>query len=212
MTSFAPVIKVATGSIVLAVHPSMPADNVRDFVQYTKARPGEINYGSPGFGTPHHLAMELFKHATGTNLVHIPYKGTAGVMSDIVGNHVSAMFVPTHVALPHTNDNQIKLLGVASPERVAAVPKLPTIAEQGVPGFDVDLWFGLLAPAGTPSDIVARYNAAFNEFLRAPKMVDELAKQGLIASGGPPDVLRDLIAHDVLKWQKIIKDAGITAE
>jgi tripartite-type tricarboxylate transporter receptor subunit TctC len=212
VTSFVPVIKLATGSIVLAVHPSVPADNVQAFVRYAKARPGQINYGSPGFGTPHHLAMELFKQATGTDLVHIPYKGTSSVLSDIVGNHVSAMFVPTHVALPLAGDNQIRLLGVASPERVTAAPALPTIAEQGVPGFDVDLWYGLLSPAGTPPEIISRTNSAFNDFLRAPKLADEFAKQGLIASGGPPEVLHDLIAHDVRKWQKIIRDAGITAE
>jgi tripartite-type tricarboxylate transporter receptor subunit TctC len=212
IASFAPVVKLATGSIVLAVHSAIPADNVQDFVRYAKARPAQINYGSPGFGTPHHLAMELFKQATGTNLVHVPYKGTAGVMTDLVGNHVSAMFIPTHVALPHAVDKQIRILGVASPARVAVAPDLPTIAEQGVAGFDVDLWFGLLAPAGTPADVVARYNAALNEFLQAPKMVSELAKQGLIASGGTPDVLRDLIAHDLAKWRTIIHAAGITAE
>ena len=168
VTSFAPVVKLATGSIVLAVHPSVPADSVPAFVQYVKARPGEVNYGSPGFATPHHLAMELFKHATQTNLVHIPYKGTSGVMSDLVGNHVSAMFVPTHVALPLAEDKQIRILGVASTERVAAAPDVPTLVEQGVTGFDVDIWFGLLAPAGTPADVVARYNAIINEFLRSP--------------------------------------------
>ncbi len=156
--------------------------------------------------------MELFKQATGTDLVHVPYKGTSNVMSDLVGNHVSAMFIPTHVALPHAVDKQIKLLGVASLERVPAAPDVPTLDEQGVTGFEVDLWFGLLAPAGTPADIVNRYNAALNEFLRSPRMVAELAKQGLIASGGTPDALRELIAHDFAKWAKIIKDAGITAE
>lgn len=212
VSSFTPVIKLATGSIVLAVHPSVPADSVQSFVRYAKTRPGAINYGSPGFGTPHHLAMELFKQATGTNLVHIPYKGTAGVMSDIIGNHVSAMFVPVHVALPLMEDKQIRVLGVASPERVMAAPMVPTIAEQGVPGFEVDLWYGLLAPAGTPAEIVTRYNTVFNEFLGSPAMMTELGKQGLIAAGGPPDILRDLIAHDLAKWHQIIKDAGITAE
>jgi tripartite-type tricarboxylate transporter receptor subunit TctC len=197
---------------VLAVHPSVPADNVPAFIQYAKARPGQINYGSPGFGTPHHLAMELFKQATGTNLVHIPYKGTSSVMSDLLGNHVSAMFIPTHVALPHANDHQIRVLGVASPERVAAAPAVPTIAEQGVPDFDVDLWFALLAPKETPPEIISRSNAVFNEFLHSPRIVDELARQGLIASGGTPEVLRELIAHDVVKWQKIIRDTGIATE
>jgi tripartite-type tricarboxylate transporter receptor subunit TctC len=212
ITSFAPVIKLATGSIVLAVHPSIPADTAKGFIEYAKARPGQINYGSPGFATPHHLAMELFKQATGTDLVHVPYKGTSNVMSDLVGNHVGAMFIPTHVALPHAVEKQIKLLGVASLERVQAAPDVPTLDEQGVTGFEVDLWFGLLTPAGTPADIVNRYNATLNEFLRSPKMVSELAKQGLIASGGTPDALRELIAHDFAKWAKIIKDAGITAE
>src|SRR5215470_1845527 len=210
--SFTPVIKLATGSIVLAVHPSVPVGTTRNFIQYAKSRPGELNYGSPGFATPHHLAMELFKQATGTDLVHVPYKGTANVMSDLVGNHVGAMFIPTHVALPHAVEKQIKLLGVASLERVSAAPDVPTLDEQGVTGFEVDLWFGLLAPAGTPTDIVNRYNATLNEFLRSPRMVAELAKQGLIASGGTPDAMRDLIAHDVAKWARIIKAAGITAE
>jgi tripartite-type tricarboxylate transporter receptor subunit TctC len=210
--SFAPVIKLATGSIVLAVHPSVPADSVKAFIRYVKARPGEINYGSPGFATPHHLAMELFKHATHTDLVHIPYKGTSGVMSDLVGNHVSAMFVPTHVALPLAADKQIRILGVASAERVAAAPDVPTLAEQGVTGFEVDLWFGLLAPAGTPADVVARYNAVVNEFLRSSVVTGTLAKQGLITAGGAPAVLSELIAGDMAKWQRVIRQAGITAE
>jgi tripartite-type tricarboxylate transporter receptor subunit TctC len=212
VTSFTPIIKLATGSIVLAVHPSVPANTVQEFIKYVKARPGQINYGSPGFGTPHHLAMELFKHATHTDLVHIPYKGTSGVMSDIVGNHVSAMFVPTHVALPIARGGKIRILGVASDQRVPVAPDVPTMEEQGVPDFEVDLWFGLLAPAGTPPEVIARYNTVLNEFLHAPKMVKELARQGLVASGGPPEVLRDLIAKDLAKWRKIITDAGITAE
>jgi tripartite-type tricarboxylate transporter receptor subunit TctC len=212
VTSFVPVVKLATGSIVLAVHPSVPADSVPAFVQYVKSRPGAVNYGSPGFATPHHLAMELFKHATQTDLVHIPYKGTSGVMSDLVGNHVSAMFVPTHVALQLAADRQIRILGVASAERVPAAPDVPTLNEQDVTGFDVDIWFGLLAPAGTPADVVARYNAAVNEFLRSPAVTATLAKQGLITAGGPPEVLGELIARDMAKWQKVIQQAGITAE
>jgi tripartite-type tricarboxylate transporter receptor subunit TctC len=210
--SFTPIIKLATGSIVLTVHPSVPADNVAAFIRYVKARPGEVNYGSPGFATPHHLAMELFKHATGTDLVHIPYKGTSGVMSDLVGNHVSAMFVPTHVALPLAADRQIRILGVASAERVAAAPEVPTLGEQGVTGFEVDIWFGLLAPAGTPADVVERYNTAINAFLRSPEVAGTLARQGLITAGGPPAALGELIARDMAKWQQVIQQAGITAE
>jgi tripartite-type tricarboxylate transporter receptor subunit TctC len=143
---------------------------------------------------------------------HFLYKGTSGVMSDLVGNHVSAMFVPTHVALPLAADRQIRILGVASPQRVAAAPDVPTLAEQGVTGFDVDIWFGLLAPTGTAPDVIARYNAVINEFLRSPAVTGALAKQGLITAGGPPEVLATLIAHDMAKWQKVIQQAGITAE
>jgi tripartite-type tricarboxylate transporter receptor subunit TctC len=120
--------------------------------------------------------------------------------------------VPTHVALPLADAKEIRILGVASDKRVAAAPDVLTLIEQGLPGFEVDLWFGLLAPAGTPPEVVTRYNIALNEFLRAPKMIDELGKQGLVSAGGPPEVLRELIAHDLAKWQKIIRNAAITAE
>ena len=213
VTSFDPIIKLATGTIVLAVHPSVPANDVRAFVAWVKAQPpGSVNYGSAGFATPHHLSMELFKHAAGVNLTHIPYKGTSGVMTDLIGNHVSAMFIPTHVALPFMRDKQIRVLGVAGRERSAAVPDIPTLHEQGLGEVENDLWFGLLAPAGTPPEIVARYNSAINDIIRTREMIASLAKQGLVVSGGGPDVLRDLIVKDRIKWAKVIADAGIRAE
>jgi tripartite-type tricarboxylate transporter receptor subunit TctC len=211
--SFDPIIKLATGTIVLAVHPSVPAKDVREFVAWVKAQlPGSVNYGSAGFATPHHLSMELFKQAAGVNLTHIPYKGTSGVMTDLIGNHVSAMFIPTHVALPFMRDKHIRVLGVAGRERSAAVPDVPTLHEQGLGEVENDLWFGLLAPAGTLPEIVARYNTAINEIIRTKEMIASLAKQGLVVSGGGPDVLRDLIVKDRIKWAKVIADAGIRAE
>ena len=141
--------------------------------------PGSINYGSAGFATPHHLSMELFKQAAGVNLTHVPYKGTSGVMNDLVGNHVSAMFIPTHVAMPFMQRKQIRVLGIASRERVPAVPDIPTLQEQGIGEVENDLWFGLLAPAGTPPETVARFNTAINEIIRTKDMVASLAKQGL---------------------------------
>lgn len=213
VTSFAPIIKLATGSIVLAVHPSVPAKTAQEFVAWVKTRPpGSVNYGSAGFATPHHLSMELFKLAAGVNLTHIPYKGTAGVMTDLVGNHVSAMFIPTHVALPFMRQQQIRVLGIAAQERSAAVPDVPTLAEQGLGEVENDLWFGLLAPTGTPADAIKRYNGAINEIIRSKEMVASLAKQGLVVSGGAPEVLRDLIVKDRAKWAKVIASAGIKAE
>jgi tripartite-type tricarboxylate transporter receptor subunit TctC len=211
--SFDPIIKLATGTIVLAVHPSVPANNVREFVAYVKSQPpGSVNYGSAGFATPHHLSMELFKQASGVNLTHIPYKGTSGVMTDLIGNHVSAMFIPTHVAMPFMRDKQIRVLGIAGRERSAAVPDIPTLHEQGLGDVENDLWFGLLTPAGTPGEVIQRFNAAINEIIRTKEMVASLVKQGLVVSGGGPDVLRDLIVKDRTKWAKVIADAGIKAE
>jgi tripartite-type tricarboxylate transporter receptor subunit TctC len=213
VTSFEPIIKLATGTIVLAVHPSVPANNVREFVAWVKSQPpGTVNYGSAGFATPHHLSMELFKQAAGVSLTHIPYKGTSGVMTDLIGNHVSAMFIPTHVAMPFMRDKQIRVLGIAGRDRSAAVPDVPTLHEQGLGEVENDLWFGLLTPAGTPPDVVARYNTAINEIIRTKDMVASLAKQGLVVSGGGPEVLRDLIVKDRAKWAKVIADAGIKAD
>ena len=195
VTSFTPIVKLATGSIVLAVHPSVPADPVQTFVQYVKARPGEVNYGSPGFATPHHLPMELFKHATQTNLVHIPYKGTSGVMSDLVGNHVSAMFVPTHVALPLADDKQIRILGVASTERVAAAPDVPTLDRAG---RDRLRGRHLVRAAGAGRNRARCGRALQRRHQRIPPLAGHrggtLAKQGLITAGGPPEVLGELVA------------------
>jgi tripartite-type tricarboxylate transporter receptor subunit TctC len=213
VTSFTPIIKLATGSIVPAVHPSVPAKTAQEFIAHIKSRPpGSINYGSAGFATPHHLSMELFKLAAGVNVTHIPYKGTSGVMTDLLGNHVSAMFIPTHVALPFMRQKQIRVLGIAGAERSAAVPDVPTLHEQGLGDVENDLWFGLLAPAGTPVDAVKRYNSAINEIIRSKEMVTSLAKQGLIVAGGAPEVLRDLIVKDRAKWAKVLADAGIKAE
>jgi tripartite-type tricarboxylate transporter receptor subunit TctC len=211
--SFEPIIKLATGSIVLCVHPSVPAHTAQEFVTWVKSQPpGTVNYGSAGFATPHHLSMELFKQAAGVNLTHVPYKGTSGVLTDLIGNHVSAMFIPTHVALPFMTDGQIRVLGIASPKRAAVMPNIPTLAEQGFGEVDNDLWFGLLAPVGTPADAIARFNTTVNEIIRTKEMAASLAKQGLIVSGGGPEVLRDLIVKDRAKWAKVIADAGIKAQ
>ena len=186
---------------------------MREFVAYVKSQPlRSVNYGSAGFATPHHLSMELFKQAAGVNLTHIPYKGTSGVMTDLIGNHVSAMFIPTHVAMPFARDKQIRVLGIAGRERSAAMPDVPTLHEQGLSDVENDLWFGLLTPACTPPDVVQRYNAAINEIIRTKEMVASLAKQGLVVSGGDPEVLRDLIVKDRAKWAKVIADAGIKAD
>jgi tripartite-type tricarboxylate transporter receptor subunit TctC len=210
--SFEPIVEVATGALALAAHPSVPAKSVKELVAAAKAAPGTIDYASPGRGTPQHLAMELFKLTAGVDLKHVPYTGSAGAVKDLVGGHVKAMFIPVHTVLPLAQDGQVRVLAIGSDRRSPMAPAVPTLAEEGVAGFDVDLWYGLLAPAGTPKEIVQRYNAAVNEILGTPRVREALEKQGLVAVGGPPERLGDLVRKDLDRWGRVVKDAGITAE
>ncbi len=210
--SFTPIIEVAAGFMVLAVHPSVPATSTQEFVDYVRARPGQIDYASPGIGSPHHLTMELFRLAVRAKLMHIPHKDMGGAIASLAGGHVSAMFSPLNSALPPAQDRRIRLLAVASKERAQAAPEVPTLAEQGLPGIESNVWFGMVAPAGTPREIVAKYNAAINEILRTPQTVERLAKQGLVAVGGSPDEFARFIAADIVKWRTVVKEAGIAAE
>ena len=210
--SFAPIVAPGYGVLALAVHPSLPVKTTKEFIDYAKAHPGTIDYGSPGIGTPHHLAMELFKLSTGTDVRHIPYRGSAGAVTDIIGGHVKTGFLAVHLALPLLQNNQVRLLGVASLERSKVTPDLATLDAQGIAGFEVNLWYGLLAPAGTARDIVMKYNAVVNEILRQPQTVEALGKQGLTLAGGTPEQFARFIATDAAKWQKVVKEAGIAAQ
>ena len=212
LKSFSPIIMPGYGVLALAVHPSLPVKTTQDFVDYAKKHPNEIDYGSPGIGTPHHLAMELFKLSTGINVRHIPYRGSAGAVTDLLGGHVKSGFMAVHLALPLVKDNQMRLLGVASLERTKVAPDVPTLDSQGIKDFEVNLWYGLLAPAGTPADMIKRYNSVVAEILREPKVVESLAKQGLTINAGTPEQLSQFLAADAVKWQKVVKDAGIAAQ
>jgi len=210
--SFEPIAEIATGILALVVHPSLNVTTFPELIALARSKPGEINYASPGRGTPQHLAMELLKLTAQINLTHIPYPGSAGAVKDLAGGHVSAMFLPIHTALPLAETGQIRILAVGSQARAQQAAHVPTLAELGVTDFDVDLWYGVLAPAGTPKAIVDRYNAVFNEILAQPGVREVLEKQGLIARGGPPERLAELIAKDRLRWAKVVKDAEITSE
>jgi len=209
--SFTPIIKVATGALALAVHPSIPVHSTKEFIVYLRTRPGQLNYSSPGVGVPHHLAMELFKLTAKVDVAHVPYRGAAGAIQDLVGGHVSASFVALHGALPLMQDNQLRLLAIASTERAPAAPQLPTLIEEGLP-VEVDLWFGIFVPAGTPAAIGKRYNKEINEILREPQIVEKLGKQGLTVAGGTPEHLGEFILRDIVKWRKLIAEARISAE
>lgn len=212
ITSFAPIIEVGTGHMALAAKNDLPANNVKELVALAKAKPDAINYASPGRGTPHHLAMELLKSSADVKMVHVPYSGLAKAMSDLAGGHVDAMFVGLHSIMPLAEDKKVKVLGVGASKRVSSSPDIPTIAEQGVPGFEVEAWFGMLAPAGTPAPIVERINTAMNEVMKDPQVIAALKRQGLDLVGGKPDQLAKLLADDLKTWLKVIKDAGIVTE
>lgn len=204
---FEPIIQLATGHLALAIHPSIPAKTTSEFIAHAKARSGSLNYASAGTGGPHHLAMELFKQSTGADLQHIPYKGTSGAVTDLLAGHVDAGFVAIHVVMPTLN--QVKLLGAAAKERASVLPDLPTLDEQGVKGFDVSLWYGLFAPAGTPPETITRFNTAINEALSDPQIIQRLNGQGLSLVGGPPDRLGEKTRSEIEMWRKVVREAGI---
>jgi tripartite-type tricarboxylate transporter receptor subunit TctC len=211
LNSFMPIIEAAIGVPALAVHTSIPVHTAAEFIAYAKARPGEINYGSPGIGTTHHLSMELFKLVTQINLTHVPFRDSAGTISNLVGGHVSAVFMPVHVALPLPRD-RVRLLGVASTSRVAAAPDLQTLEEQGIASFNADNRYGFLAPLHTPPDIIARYNAMMAEILQMPDVITTFANQGMTAVGGSPESFRANLTKDLAKWDRVVREGGIPVE
>lgn len=209
---FAPIIDMADGVLALAVHSSVDVKNVQELIAATKARPNAIRYASPGRGTPHHFATELFKLQTGAMMDHIPYTGTAGAVNDFVAGHIQAMFIPVHVGLSQARAGRIRLLAVSSPKRTPLASDVPTLAEQGVSGAEVNLGYGLSAPPGTPPEIIQRYNAVINEALRDARVVKLLEGQGLSPVGGTPDSFAKRIDDEAPRWVTVVKAAGITAD
>jgi tripartite-type tricarboxylate transporter receptor subunit TctC len=210
--SFVPIIDVGSGALALCVNPAVPATNLKEFVAYAKSHPGELNYGSPGVGGLHHLAMELLKLNTHMDLKHVPYRGSAGAAQDIVGGHVIGGFLSLSIAAPLARNNSLRILGIASHGRVPSNPELPTLSEQGIEGVEAELWFALMAPAGTPHEIITRYNTAINEIVREPQVIDRAGKQGVVTRGGTPDQLAEFLVRDIATWRAVVKEAGIKAE
>lgn len=208
-----PVGLFVKGGLVLAVGPSVTARNLGEFVAAAKARPGKLNYASPGVGTPQHLAMELFKTTTGVDMLHVPHKGAAEAMNNLIAGHVDAMFVPLQSALPQLKGGRLRALAVASPARHPSLGDVPTVAEAlAVPEFDVDLWYGFLVPARTPQAIVDALNKEIREVLALTDVKASLAAQGMQPSPSSPAELSKLLKADIGRWAKVVKDAGIKAE
>jgi tripartite-type tricarboxylate transporter receptor subunit TctC len=210
--SFVPVAPAAVGALTFAVHPSFPAKTLADAVKLFKANPGKYTYASPGSGTPQHLAMELFKLNTGTDILHVPYKGSAGAITDLLGGEVQVMVLPVHSALTHAKAGRIRMLAVAQDKRAPIAPDVPTFAEQGVTNSNVDLWYGLMTPTGTPAAVVDKLNGEVNAILAMPDVREALDKQGMIPTPGKPEALGTLVKNDFARWAEVIKRAKITAD
>ena len=205
---FTPVILVAGVPNVLVVHPSLPASSVQELIAYAKANPGKLNFASSGNGTSIHLSGELFKAMTGVQMAHVPYKGSAPALTDLVGGQVQLMFDNLPSSLAFIKAGQLRALAVTSASRSPTLPDLPTLAESGLPGFEASSWFGLLAPAGTPKDIVAKIHTAVAAWLASNDAKEKLVVQGAIAAGGSPDAFAQHIAAETAKWAKVVKASG----
>ncbi|HEX4885217.1 MAG TPA: tripartite tricarboxylate transporter substrate binding protein [Casimicrobiaceae bacterium] len=205
---FVPVVLVAGVPNVLVVHPSVPAASVQELIAYGKANPGKLNFASSGSGTSIHLAGELFKVSTGVQMQHVPYKGSAPALADLLGGQVQLMFDNLPSALPHIRAGKLRALAVTSATRAPALPDVPTVAEAGVPGFEASSWFGLLAPAGTPPDVVAKVNGELARWIATADAKEKLLAQGANAAGGTPEDFAKHIAAETAKWANVVKASG----
>jgi tripartite-type tricarboxylate transporter receptor subunit TctC len=205
---FTPVILVAGVPNVLVVNPSVPAHSVEELIALAKANPGKLNFASSGNGTSIHLSGELFKTMTGTQITHVPYKGSAPALTDLMGGQVQLMFDNLPSSLAFIKAGKLRALAVTTSTRSAALPDVPTLAESGLPGFEASSWFGVLAPAGTPREIVVKLNGAIDAWLASAGAREKLAAQGAIAAGGPPDAFVRHIATETAKWAKVVKASG----
>ena len=212
LNDFAPVSLAAWGTLLLAVSPKSNIASVPDLIARAKANPGKLTYGSPGIGTPHHMAMEMFKDLTGTDLLHVPYKGTAGALTDLLSGEVDLMFLPVHVAMPHVKAQKLKALAVGSPKRHPVAPDLPTLQELGIKGAEVDMWYAFLAPKGTPPAIVNRLNSELRSILVLPDVRSAFETQGLEPASSTPQELKERMQRDYARWGEIIRKNNIRAE
>jgi tripartite-type tricarboxylate transporter receptor subunit TctC len=209
---FTPIGPTAIGNLALVVNPSVPAHSVKELVALAKAKPGELNYASPGSGTPHHLAGELFKLHFGVNMTHVPYKGTAGAVTDLLGGQVQVMFLPVHVALPQVQAGKLRMLAAGGSHRSPVTPEVPSLADEGVTDIDVDIWYAFLGPPGLAKEQVALLNTQVNAILRDAEVRDTLLKQGLNPLPGSPEDLSKMIATDLERWTAIVRAAKIEAD
>ena len=209
---FAPVAMVIEAEGILAVHPSLPVNSVKELIALARAKPGSLSYASGGVGTASHLAGELFKSMTKTFLVHIPYRGNAPAIADLIGGQTQLTFATLPTAIAHVRAGKLKGIAVIGRTRSAAAPQLPTIAESGVPGFAVNNWIGLFAPAGTPPEIVRKLNTEVMRIMQLPEITRRMEVEGERHTPNTPEQFGQFVRDEALKWGKVVKEAGLKAE
>ena len=211
LKDFTYVSLMSVAPLMMVAHPSSPADNIKELIALAKQKPGELNFASSGVGAAAHLTMEMFKSRAGVNLQHVPYKGTAPALTDILGNRINVMFDTVGAFTAHVNAGTLKAIAVTAKERMAAAPNVPTVAESGLPDFVAGTWAGVIAPAGTPKEIVNRVSGEIQKILGDPAMREQLAKLGYEAVGNTPEEYAAFMRNEVALWAKVINDAGIKA-
>ena len=209
MRDFVPVAPMNYSDLIMVVHPSVPAKDLKEFIALAKAKPGELNYASSGPGTPYHMAGELYKAMSGSNIVHVPHKASGEARSAVMGGHVQMMFDAITTMASNVAAGQVRALGTTGAKRSALTPDVPTVAEAGVPGYEATIWLGVMAPAGTPKDIVDKLNAGINKVIARPDVKDAWAKQGAVPMAMTPAEFDKYLQSDIEKWANVVKSAGI---
>jgi tripartite-type tricarboxylate transporter receptor subunit TctC len=212
MRDFVAVTPINSSDLVMVVHPSVPAKNLQEFIALAKGKPGELNYASSGPGTPYHMAGELFKAMSGTDIVHVPHKGSGEARNSVLGGHVQMMFDAVPTMAENIKSGQVRALGVSGTKRSAVLPDVPTIAEAGVPGYESTIWLGLMAPIGTPKPIVDKLNTEIAAIMRRPDVVQSWAAQGAEPTFMTPEEFQAFLRQDIEKWAKVVKVSGARAE
>ncbi|MCW5629427.1 MAG: tripartite tricarboxylate transporter substrate binding protein [Rhodoferax sp.] len=211
-TDFAPITLAATTSNLLVVPAASPVNSVQELVALAKSKPGSLSYASTGVGSSNHLSMEMFKQMAGVDITHVPYKGSAPAVADLIGGHVGTMFDNVSNVLQHVQSGKLKVLGVTTPARSALVPSVPTVAESGVPGYEVGVWFGFAAPAGTPKPIIDKLNAEIVKILRMADVREKFSLQGVESIGSTPEQFAAHLQAQRAVWSKVVREAGVRAD
>ncbi|MBU1358312.1 MAG: tripartite tricarboxylate transporter substrate binding protein [Gammaproteobacteria bacterium] len=213
VNDFVPVAQTSWGTLVLVANPNVQkAQTVGDMVAAAKAKPGQLTYATPGVGTPHHLAMALLLQRSGAEMLQVPYKGTAGAVTDLLGGRIDYMFLPAHVALQHIQAGKLKAIAAGSEKRLPQLPDVPTLAEAGVTTDNVDMWYGVLAPKGTPPDVIKKLHGAIDKILEQPDVAKAFEAQGMVPAVSTSAEFGKLISKDSQRWADVVKKGNITAE